>query len=580
MNDERKNKQQLLNELTTLRDQLAQMEASISAGGKEILGISEKKYDEKYDALLANMLDAYAYHRIVLDEKNRPVDYIFLEINDHFQEFTGIHREDIIGKRVTEIFPGIENTDPDLISIYGEVALTKKEVRFDFFFEPLEKWYSVSVFSPEYAYFITIFQDISVRVRAELKLKKSEILPREVIDNMNKAIAIYEPVEGGDDFRFVAMNEFAEQITHFKVEDVVGRTVRELFPGESSVGLISILRKTWQTGNATQIPLKQYVDERITQWVENYIFKLPSGLVVAMFEDTFEKRKTELSLLESEERFRQFFESNAEYCYLVSPEGLIIDINRQALEVLGYSKDEIVGKPILTTIYAPESQEKARQALKTWQQTGQLRNEELIIVSKSGEKRIVLLNASTVQDATGRIVHSTSIQTDITEWKQAIAEIEMLAKFPAENPNPVLRISKDGVVLYHNSASVPLLKHWEYVAAEPLQKEWLELVQKSLTTHSVITSETEMDGKDLSLTFAPIVEGNFVNVYGLDITERNRALEALREYSERLEEMVAERTRDLEDIQQQLIRKERLAVLGELAGGVGHELRNPLGVIT
>jgi signal transduction histidine kinase/DNA-binding response OmpR family regulator len=65
-----------------------------------------------------------------------------------------------------------------------------------------------------------------------------------------------------------------------------------------------------------------------------------------------------------------------------------------------------------------------------------------------------------------------------------------------------------------------------------------------------------------------------------EITERKRAEEALREYSERLEEMVEERTQELRDAQEALIRREKLAILGQLAGGVGHELRNPLGAIS
>jgi signal transduction histidine kinase len=65
----------------------------------------------------------------------------------------------------------------------------------------------------------------------------------------------------------------------------------------------------------------------------------------------------------------------------------------------------------------------------------------------------------------------------------------------------------------------------------------------------------------------------------LDITERKRAEGTLKEYSERLEDMVEERTQELREAQERLVRQEKLAVLGQLAGGVGHELRNPLGAI-
>ena len=78
---------------------------------------------------------------------------------------------------------------------------------------------------------------------------------------------------------------------------------------------------------------------------------------------------------------------------------------------------------------------------------------------------------------------------------------------------------------------------------------------------------TDMDGSPLVLEL------------GIDITERKRAQRTLEEYSERLEEMVAERTKELREAQKQLVRQERLAVLGQLASGVGHELRNPLGAI-
>ena len=80
------------------------------------------------------------------------------------------------------------------------------------------------------------------------------------------------------------------------------------------------------------------------------------------------------------------------------------------------------------------------------------------------------------------------------------------------------------------------------------------------------------------LELLPLVLPEVVRKYG-DRLARQRAEEALRGYSERLEEMVEQRTEELREAQGQLIRREKLAVLGQLAGGVGHELRNPLGAI-
>jgi PAS domain S-box-containing protein len=88
----------------------------------------------------------------------------------------------------------------------------------------------------------------------------------------------------------------------------------------------------------------------------------------------------------------------------------------------------------------------------------------------------------------------------------------------------------------------------------------------------------------VSTTKVPLrgTQGEAIGFVGLgrDITERRRVEERLQEYSERLEEMVEERTQELRDAQEQLVRREKLAILGQLAGGVGHELRNPLGVIS
>ena len=82
-----------------------------------------------------------------------------------------------------------------------------------------------------------------------------------------------------------------------------------------------------------------------------------------------ERQHAEEALQESEERFRQFFNNEPEYCYMISPDGLVLDINKAALKVLGYQKEQLVGMP-LRSIYAPESLSRVKQLFEEWKKTG------------------------------------------------------------------------------------------------------------------------------------------------------------------------------------------------------------------
>ena len=112
---------------------------------------------DKYRLLIENLPDAYAHHQIILADDGTPVDYIFLEINSAFEEMTGLKREKIIGKKVTEIWPGIETSEFDWIGIYGKVASSGEPVRFESFSESLGRWYDVSAYSDKPEYFATVF---------------------------------------------------------------------------------------------------------------------------------------------------------------------------------------------------------------------------------------------------------------------------------------------------------------------------------------------------------------------------------------------------------------------------------------
>src|SRR6516225_367729 len=119
-----------------------------------------------------------------------------------------------------------------------------------------------------------------------------------------------------------------------------------------------------------------------------------------------------------EQRFSEFSATLPEYCYMISPDGNILDINAAALEGLGYEKEELLGKP-LSALYAPESHARMRNLIEKWKRNGALNNEEMVILTKQGQKRTVLLNARSVKDASGIVLHSTSVQVDITDRQRA-----------------------------------------------------------------------------------------------------------------------------------------------------------------
>lgn len=145
--------------------------------------------------------------------------------------------------------------------------------------------------------------------------------------------------------------------------------------------------------------------------------------------DITEQKLAGESLRKSEEKFRGFFTCTPDYCYIISPEGVILDTNDAALDVTGYRKEELIGRTF-ATLYSAESRPKVKQLFESqrWREKGELRGEELVITDRKGRRRIVLLSAGAVRDGEGKIVHSTSIQTDITELKRTEEDRNRLMK--------------------------------------------------------------------------------------------------------------------------------------------------------
>jgi len=149
--------------------------------------------------------------------------------------------------------------------------------------------------------------------------------------------------------------------------------------------------------------------------------------------------------------FRYFFESSPDLCYLVSPNGEILDLNHTALTILGVNKDEVIGKQIIPIVY-PHSQQRAIELAYKWKERGKLINEEIIISTVHGD-RTVILSVDDVKDQTGKVLYSILIQKDISELKQAIDEAEGILNAAADG---IRIVTKDFKVMKINDTMAQL----------------------------------------------------------------------------------------------------------------------------
>lgn len=547
-----------------------------------------KKSEEEYRSLFSNMMHGFAFCKMIFDEKGTPVDFVYLQINNVFEKITGLKKEDIIGKKVTEAIPGTKEANPELFEIYGRVSLTGKAEKFEIFFKPLSIWLSIAVYSPEKGYFAAVFEDISEREKAE------------------------EEIEWLASFPALNPNPVAEADFDGNIEYVNSAT-KTLFPDIETLGLRhpffsewKIVVKTFRNENINTFGREVKIGEH---WYHQQFSLVPKSRCIRIYAVNFDElKKAEETLSKSEQRWATTLASIGDAVIATDVIGRITFMNPVAEKLTGCTLNESIKKPVqkIFNIINENTREKVEDPVSKVIEKGLIVGlaNHTILVCKAGAEVPIDDSGAPIKDKNGKIIGVVLVFRDISERKKSEEDLSRalqhldahinnspLAIIEFDSQFRVIRWSEEATKMFGWTLNEIMGKaisemRWVYEDdAELVRRLSANMFNGKKQRNVNYNHNYRKDGSVIecewynSAIYDP--KGTLSSVLSLvvDVTERKeiqRKLEEnavmLEEYANQMEALAAERAKQLQDA-------ERLAAIGATAGMVGHDIRNPLQAI-
>ena len=298
---------------------------------------------ERYRALFENMLDGFAYCRM-LYTNGLPTDFVYLEVNAVFERITGI--KGVVGKKVTEIIPNIQKTNPELFEIYGRVAQTGQPARFDTYLPALKAWLSIAVYGSGKDHFIALFEDVTKRKQIEAERARSLSLLQATLESTADGVLVVDASTG----RINVHNRQFIEMWGIPDELIARREDQELlaFVAEKLVdpdAFLAKVREVYSQPGVITFDTLQFRDGRL---VERY--SRPQSLEgkvvgrVWSFRDVTARWRADESVRLSEEQYRLLSDNSDDIVALIQPNGAPIYVSPSYTRLTGYQVEELDGQ--------------------------------------------------------------------------------------------------------------------------------------------------------------------------------------------------------------------------------------------
>jgi PAS domain S-box-containing protein len=256
--------------------------------------------------------------------------------------------------------------------------------------------------------------------RVEDELAMSEAKLKVLLENVSSGVVVYEAKDDGEDFVFKDFNAAAERIEHIKKEELIGRNIAEVFPGVKDFGLFGVLQRVWKTGTPEHHPVSVYKDDRISGWRENYVFRLPKGEVMVIYDDVTKHKHSELAIRMSEQCFRAIADYTYSWEIWINPKGRVMWTNPAVERVTGYTVRELMAMTDYPApIIHPQDTHRISGAFQSALKGTSGKDVQFRIARKDGQVIRAAMSWQPIYDEKGVCLgHRESIR-DVTAQKQA-----------------------------------------------------------------------------------------------------------------------------------------------------------------
>jgi len=274
----------------------------------------------------------------------------------------------------------------------------------------------------------------------------------ELFNHMNSGVAVYEAVDGGEDFIFKDLNPAAEKIERVSRGEVIGRRVTDVFPSVKPFGLFAVLQRVWRNGRAEYFPDSIYRDKRDPgSWRESWVYRMQSGEVVAVYNDITERKLAEHSLRQSEIRMNSILSAMTELVFVLDDEGRFVSYHGSSQELYA-SPDSFIGKKY-SDIMPPYFNDLTTGALKK-NRAGEACQFDYNLPVPAGLQHYSATVSPIIID--GKYTGSVMVARNITERQQSIEALsasEEKYRSLVENINDVLyTLDNEGRITYVSPA--------------------------------------------------------------------------------------------------------------------------------